>query len=323
MHKILTYLTVVVLAIAGCTEDHPISEENESLAELPPHRQCAAIEVLETQMKADPKFRARLENIELQTREFIESGRTDVTGQITIPVIVNVIYRTDMENIPMEQIESQIDVLNEDFNAQSAGIENIPGRFENRVADMDMNFVLQGVNRKFSNREVWSLNDDMKRTSEGGLDPVSPENNLNIWVVNKIMNDGKLILGYAQFPGGDPATDGVVVGFNFFGRTGFVSAPFDQGRTTTHEIGHWLNMRHIWGDDDCGDDLVGDTPPHDTFNYGCLSYPHLSVCNDKPELTMNFMDYTDDACMYMFTKGQKYRARSLFDPKRARSGIRQ
>jgi hypothetical protein len=121
------------------------------------------------------------------------------------------------------------------------------------------------------------------------------------------------ILGYAQFPGGNAATDGVVIAHNFFGRVGKVSAPYHLGRTATHEVGHWMNLRHIWGDATCGNDFVGDTPLHNTANYGCPAAGHKSTCTGTPvEMTMNYMDYTDDACMYMFSEGQKSRMLSIF-----------
>jgi hypothetical protein len=160
----------------------------------------------------------------------------------------------------------------------------------------------------------------MKKSSKGGIDPTNPAQNLNIWVVNN-MGD---ILGYAQFPGGSPATDGVVIAHNFFGRTGVVSAPYHLGRTTTHEVGHWLNLRHIWGDATCGNDQVSDTPAHNTANYGCPAAGHKSTCTGTPvEMTMNYMDYTDDACMYMFSAGQKSRMLAIFAAGGARAAMAQ
>jgi hypothetical protein len=136
---------------------------------------------------------------------------------------------------------------------------------------------------------------------------------LNMWVVNKMTSQGQTILGYAQFPGGSAATDGVVIGYNFFGRNGVLSAPFNKGRTATHEVGHWMNLRHIWGDATCGNDFVGDTPVHNTYNFGCPAAGHKSTCSGTPvEMTMNYMDYTDDACMYMFSNGQKTRSLAIF-----------
>ena len=103
--------------------------------------------------------------------------------------------------------------------------------------------------------------------------------------------------------------------------TAYLASPYDKGRTATHEIGHWMNLRHIWGDATCGSDLVNDTPTHDNANYGCPAPGHKSTCTGTPvEMTMNYMDYTDDACMYMFSAGQKARSRAIFASGGSRSG---
>jgi hypothetical protein len=158
--------------------------------------------------------------------------------------------------------------------------------------------------KKHSNKKSFSTNDAVKKAISGGSDPVSPLTKLNIWVCTL----GNSILGYAQFPGGAAATDGVVCLNRAFGNTGTAAAPFNKGRTLTHEVGHWFNLRHIWGDATCGSDLVSDTPTHNTANYGCPAAGHKSTCTGTPvEMTMNYMDYTDDACMYLFSAGQKTR----------------
>nr|WP_218155326.1 M43 family zinc metalloprotease [Chitinophaga sp. YR627] len=144
---------------------------------------------------------------------------------------------------------------------------------------------------------------------------------MNIWIVGA-MSGG--VIGYAQFPGGAAATDGVVIADDCFGNTGTATSPFNKGRTATHEIGHWLNLRHIWGDATCGNDFVGDTPTQNAPNYGCPGYPHLSTCAGNPiEMTMNYMDYTDDRCMYMFTAGQKTRMLATFLTGGGRTGFAQ
>jgi hypothetical protein len=278
-------------------------------------RQCAAQDVLQMQMAADPGLLARRQSIEESTRRFLQSPESSrlVNGVLEIPVVVNVIYRTTAENISDAQIQSQIDVLNEDFNNTNVDRVNVPLEFTDEQATVGFRFVLAGVNRKYNNKRSWSLNDDMKRSSKGGIDPTDPSQNLNIWVVNKMTYFGSTILGYAQFPGGPLATDGVVIGYNYFGRTGTAVAPFNKGRTATHEVGHWMNLSHIWGDATCGTDFVDDTPQHNTQNYGCPSYPHRSTCAGTPvEMTMNYMDYTDDACMYMFSNGQASRMKATF-----------
>jgi hypothetical protein len=151
-----------------------------------------------------------------------------------------------------------------------------------------------------------------------GIAPTNPRRKLNLWSCN-LADD---ILGYAQFPGGKPATDGVVIDDNAFGRTGTATAPFNKGRTATHEVGHWMNLIHIWGDEECGTDRVADTPRANDANYGCPAFPLRSTCAGKPiEMTMNYMDYTDDACMYMFTAGQKKRMLAVFAAGGPRAGF--
>ncbi|MEO6869294.1 MAG: zinc-dependent metalloprotease, partial [Ginsengibacter sp.] len=121
-------------------------------------------------------------------------------------------------------------------------------------------------------------------------------------------------LGYAAMPGGPPATDGVVIKYSSFGNTGTVTAPYNNGRTATHEIGHWLGLKHTWGDANCGDDGIDDTPPQKAANTGCTSFPHVSSCsiNEFGDMFMNFMDLSDDQCMNLFTIGQKLEMRGLF-----------
>ena len=313
MRKFFAYLAAGSLFIGSCTENELAEGENNMVSSDATTRMCASMEVLEAQLTADPKLRLKMESIESHTRDVIASGRLNSQGKIEIPVVVNVIYRTSSENISNLQIQSQIDVLNEDFNATNQDVSNTPSLFAASVADIDVQFVLLTVNRKYSSKKSWNTNDAMKYSRHGGIDATNPTEYLNMWVVNKMTSGGGTILGYAQFPGGNPATDGVVVGHNFFGRVGTLSPPFHKGRTATHEVGHWMNLRHIWGDATCGTDYVSDTPQHNTYNFGCPSYPHQSTCAGTPvEMTMNYMDYTDDACMYMFTGGQKQRAVSTF-----------
>jgi hypothetical protein len=268
--------------------------------------------VLEEQLKADPSLRQRMDAIEKFIREATENPvahRLLPDGTIQIPVVVNVLYRTTAQNISAAQIQSQIDVLNEDFSATNADY-NLTSTYNSvKSGNIPIRFVLDQVIRKSTTKTSWTTNDAMKKTAQGGIAPTSPSTKLNLWVCN--LSGG--ILGYAQFPGGSSSTDGVVIDDNALGRTGTAAAPFNKGRTATHEIGHWMNLRHIWGDATCGNDLVGDTPVHNTANYGCPAAGHKSTCSGQPvEMTMNYMDYTDDACMYMFSTGQESRMLAVF-----------
>jgi hypothetical protein len=294
-------------------EDLDQNEQNETLNEnelnsAVVERKCATQEVFEAQLREDPTLAIKMNQIEAFTEKAILTKRL-VNGKIQIPVVVNVLYKTTAENISAARIQSQIDVLNKDFNALNSDYSSVPALFSGVKANVGITFVLDQVVRKSTTKTSWGTNDAMKKTSSGGLAPKSPTTKLNIWVCTI----GGGILGYAQFPGGSSSTDGVVIASKYFGLSGSANAPYNLGRTATHEVGHWMNLRHIWGDATCGSDLVSDTPTHNTANYGVPVYPHYSTCTGKPvEMTMNYMDYTDDNAMYMFSTGQKSRISAIF-----------
>lgn len=301
-----------------------------SFTSLNSQRNCGAMEVLERQLRENPEMLQNMEEIERQVEEYL---RTHPTGHgervvITIPTVFHVLYRTTTENISDAQIMTQLDVLNQDFSATNGDIGLTPALFSGLVANAEIQFCLAtqtptggattGITRKSTTVSAWGTNDSVKKSSQGGVDPWDASKYLNIW----ICNIGGGILGYAQFPGGSAATDGVVLDYRYTGTIGTATAPFNKGRTGTHEVGHWLNLRHIWGDATCGSDLVSDTPVHNTSNYGCPAYPHYSTCTGTPvEMTMNYMDYTDDACMYMFSAGQKTRMRAVLEGLGARASL--
>jgi len=306
MKKTLIALASLIMVIAsGCTKTSLVETETPTIA-----RRCASYEVLQDQLKADPSLAQRMQEIE----NFTASPAAKlINGVITIPVVVNVIYNTTSQNISLAQIQSQIAVLNEDFNAKNADTSKIPTLFKSVKGNIGITFVLDSVRRKSSTTTSWGTNNAVKKTASGGLDPLSPTTKLNIWVCN--LSSG--LLGYAQFPGGSSATDGVVILYSAFGSrlksSGTYISSYDLGRTATHEVGHWVNLRHIWGDATCGSDLVNDTPLHNAANTGCPASGHKSTCTGTSvEMTMNYMDYTNDACMYMFSAGQKTRALAVF-----------
>ena len=276
-------------------------------------RVCGTQEVFERQLREKPELANKMSQIETFTQNAIlnKSQNRLVNGKIEIPVVVNVLYRTSTENISAAQIQSQIDVLNKDFNALNTDYNSVPTLFSNVKANVGITFVLDQVIRKSTTKTSWGTADAIKKTTKGGLNPTSPTTKLNLWVGTI----GGGILGYAQFPGGSSATDGVVIDPKYVGvySNTSTSYPYNLGRTATHEVGHWLNLRHIWGDTTCGTDLVTDTPSHNTANYGVPTYPHYSTCTGTPvEMTMNYMDYTDDRGMYMFSLGQKARINAIF-----------
>lgn len=313
MKKILLS-AAAFLMLFSCQND---ATESTPEASAVSQRGCASQEVLAAQMKADPTLALRMNKIEAFTEKAMLSGRL-VNGKVEIPVVVNVLYRTAAENITDAQIQSQIDVLNNDFNATNSDFSSTPALFSGVAANVGITFVLETINRKSTTKSSWGTRDAMKKTKQGGLDPTSPTTKLNMWACTI----GGGILGYAQFPGGSTTTDGVVIDSKYFGLSGTGAYPYNLGRTATHEVGHWMNLRHIWGDATCGSDLVSDTPTHNTANYGVPAYPHYSTCTGTPvEMTMNYMDYTDDRGMYMFSNGQKSRMAALFVSGGARAGF--
>ena len=275
------------------------------------------MQYLEYQYSLDPQLEQRMQQNEIDFQRIIANQPENSNNSIiTIPVVVHVVYYNSTENISTAQIQSQIDVLNEDFRRLNADAVNTPAGFQPVAADSEIEFCLattdpngnptDGITRTQTSQSSFSTNDGVKYSSSGGIDAWNTSEYLNIWVCD--ISGG--ILGYAQFPGGTASSDGVVCDYQYFGTIGTATSPYDLGRTTTHEVGHWLNLRHIWGDSNCGNDYCNDTPEHSGSNYGCPNYPSTSNCNGNGsygDMFMNYMDYTNDACMNMFTEDQKTR----------------
>ncbi|HEY4877210.1 MAG TPA: M43 family zinc metalloprotease [Puia sp.] len=262
-------------------------------------------------------FTKRLQNLDSPS----SNNSITQSSVITIPVVVHVIYNSSSQNINDAQVQSQIDVLNKDYRRQNVDAANTPSYFQQFAADCGFHFVLakvdphgyatNGIVRKRSSVQQFNINDGIKFTSSNGDDAWDADSYFNIWVGD--LTGG--VLGYSSVVGGPKANDGIVVSYKAFGTLGTATVPFNEGRTATHETGHWLNLIHTWGDADCGDDKVDDTPPQQAAEYGCPSGIIIS-CTDGPngEMYTNFMDFTNDACMNIFTQGQRIRMRALFEP---------
>ena len=286
--------------------------------DAPTRRYCAASEVHRQLLSVDPDYRLARQEIEDQTDADQARGFAAAAPRTrTIPTVVHVVYRTERENISNAQIDSQIRILNEDYRKTNADRTKVPDVFKPLHSDCRLQFRLadkdvfgnagSGITRTRTSLPSFSFDDGVKSSRTGGADPWPARRYLNIWVCNL----GGGLLGYAQFPGGPWATDGVVILHTAFGDTGTARPPFNKGRTTTHEVGHWLNLFHIWGDDGTGcrgTDHVPDTPNQASENYGEPTFPHVS-CNNGPDgdLFMDYMDYVDDRAMFMFTAGQATR----------------
>ena len=296
---------------------------------------CGTMEHHDMLLASDPGYSARRAEIEAKTQQFATEYNPQSSGRalVTIPVVFHVVYQNATENISDAQLLSQLDVLNDDFRKLNSNFNQTPSTFQGVAADMEIQFCLatidpsgnptNGITRTQTTTNSFNTNNNVKRSNQGGKDPWNTTKYLNIWVCDL----GNNLLGYAQFPGGPANTDGVVLTYTSVGRppANTFNTPYNLGRTATHEVGHWLNLFHIWGDDGgaCnGSDQVSDTPNQGDANYGCPNFPNVS-CNNGPngDMFMNYMDYMDDDCATMFTNGQKARAQALFNPGGSRVGL--
>jgi len=284
-------------------------------------QRCHTNEHVENLNKKYPQYQKNRNQVNKQTINWIESNyQNDMKSIITIPVVVHVVWNTSQENISDQQIFSQIDVLNADFRRTNIDAIMTPSVWASIAADTEIEFCLasvdangaftSGITRTQTSETSFSIQSDaVKATATGGIDPWNQNNYLNIWVCN--LSGG--ILGYATPPSSfNNPNDGVVIGYKFFGTLGTAQGPYNKGRTCTHEVGHWLNLDHIWGNSgNCGNDNVNDTPTQEEENYNCPAFPHnansCGTSNSSGDMFMNYMDYTNDGCMNLFTLGQKAR----------------
>lgn len=291
---------------------------------------CYTMENLNRMINENPdgqKIKSDWENLNARFKELAENNKElNPTSSVvyTIPVVFHIIHIGGTENISKAQILDQMRILNEDFNRLNPDTVNTPAPFDAVAANCNIVFKLaqkdpngactDGIVRVYSPLTV-NARDNVKAVSYW------PNNKyFNIWVVKTINANGSpgIILGYAQFPGGPSATDGVVLRHDVVGSIGTsLTGPFptNDGRTLSHEAGHWLGLRHIWGDNICASDFVNDTPEHEDANNGCPSFPYkpFNSCggDGNGEMYVNYMDYTDGNCQNMFSAGQSARMNTI------------
>ena len=285
-------------------------------------RNCGTNERLDLYRQSHPESIKKSQVLEQHIQKWIDENAKTKKNTITIPMVVHVVYKNNSENISDAQIQSQIDVLNKDFRRLNQDASNTPFDFLPFAADMQIEFCLakrylgvptNGIVRKQTNLAEFPLySDSIFFTNYGGSSAWNTNKYLNIWVCDILGS----VMGWAQFPiGGNSQTDGIVIDYERFGTIGTISQPYHKGRTTTHEVGHWLSLFHIWGDNTCGDDYVADTPEQEQANFGCNIHPKPS-CTNSGDMFMNFMDYSDDYCMNIFTQGQKQRTMAVLNTSR-------
>lgn len=316
MMRIPTLLFALCLVVSFGNAQGVAQTASQSNA-VPAQRTCASHDKY-VEMMGGAKFSEMRTRIEQQTQRWesqpVEQRSNQANTVVTIPVVFHVVYANGTQNISDAQIMSQLQILNDDFRRLNSDADNT----WSQAADSEVEFCLatndpqgnptDGILRVSTTVSSFGTSDNVKFSSSGGSDAWPAGSYLNFWVCNV----GGGILGYAQFPGGSAATDGVVCDYRYVGDMGTATAPFNLGRTATHEVGHWLNLYHIWGDGNCNqDDQVSDTPNSDAANFGCAT-GHQSC--SSTDMVQNYMDYSDDACMNLFTSGQKTRMQALFAP---------
>ena len=293
---------------------------------------CSMEEYINRQMGEDISLKDRLMQIDAfaNARTNSQGSAQRVNGipeTITIPVVFHVLYHTKEENVEKASLDRLIAALNRDFNKKNSDTSNIPSAFKPYAASMGFEFKLAtmdpqgrgttGVIKRYTPVLYWMSDDKMKFSESYGDDAWDSKSYLNIWICN--MKD---VMGYSTFPGMDPLKDGVVLSVKDILRTRGTTPGKNDLRTVVHEVGHWVNLYHIWGEDYCGDDKVDDTPKQSSYTPGCPSGSRVT-CGNGPtgDMYMNFMDFTDDVCMNMFTVGQRKRARTVFEAGGPRNSI--
>lgn len=266
----------------------------------------------EKQQPDEPSLRLQ-QQTEQQIKAFTKSG---TTKQNRLPVVFHIVRTQGMPDITEDQIHSQIDALNRDFNQVNS--MDHPNDPNNRYAARTGNPIIQfckpandlkgnptsGFTANDAHLNDWKSLEDVKEIAVAW----NTQHYINIWVT-ALENVNS---GYAQMPGDNSKTDGIVIDYKYFGVGGTSEFPYDEGKTLTHLMGNYLGLYPLWGTSKCSDDYVDDTPIHNSPNYTCPEFDHVTTCDGNPtEMTMNFMDATYDACRYMFTRGQVMRMQAM------------
>jgi hypothetical protein len=314
-------LGVCLITFVACQKDNTLNNavigEPEPVADGFKHH-CSTDDLHEHQMSTNDDYRHAHEAMEEQVARFTANydPKTSARAVVTIPVVFHVVYNTAEQNVSNAAIAAQLKVLNDDYRKLNAGGQT----------DVEVQFVMAkrtpsgaattGIERRFSTYSfsTGTSTIDVKFLSKGGLNAWDATKYLNFWVCN--LSGG--LLGYATFPTSlatQPQSDGVVCLYSSL--PGGSAAPYNLGRTATHEVGHWLGLYHTFqggcaANATTGGDLVADTPAEKSAAFGCPTGRNTCTSAGVDPIN-NYMDYTDDSCMNSFTAGQKGRIHAFFN----------
>ncbi|RKS96073.1 zinc metalloprotease [Chryseobacterium defluvii] len=327
------FFGALLALVISCNNENETNSPQNSIAEQSDATAnkgafCGSDIVRQKLLSEDPAAMQRMLQLESRTADFIEQkklGRVLADGSVEIPVIFNVLYTNSTNNVSDARVNSQIDVLNKAFASTHADVSSIPTEFQPvNAGDTKIKFRLVQINRKSTTKSRWAPDDKMKKASTGGVDATDPTKYLNIWVVDYMPYQSGYVLGYATFPESSGLwNDGVVMMDEYVGEGGPI-ATHNKGRVTVHEVGHYLNLRHIWGDANCGNDFVDDTPQQITLHRGVPTYPKYESCGgvSRSVMFMNYMDYSDETTLFMFTQKQNDRMQATVSASGPRAGLR-
>ncbi len=280
------------------------------------YRQFATNKMLKEAKSISSDYRNILKNVEKRHEKY-DSARIKPKK---LALVFHVLHSKDIGYVDEKQIHEQVALLNSYFQPKVKIFRHeadVSEGFGDQQVDTEISFCIAATDDRTAKPMIYYYDEspidlvaseDMKFRGSGGADVIEPDRFVNIWVCDLEGDQA----GYSTFPGSDPTVDGIVIDYQFFGVSRGNHPQFNQGKTLVHLMGSYLHLIELWGLYPCGDDYLFDTPIHNGPNYGCPGYRHISSCGgNQIEMTMNFMDNTNDACMYMFTEGQKYRMHSV------------
>ncbi len=323
MKQLLTIFSSIFLFYACSTEEvRPEAEQTLGQAGPLNNKKCGTTKLSEQRISEDPDFFQKRANYDaFIANRILEASQESAKASpiITVPVIVHILYNKEADKFSKQFVRTQIGVLNNAFKGTNGDISKVPEKFVKSLAgDTRIRFDLRRIIYKATDVEAFSINDfseaDIRNPNKGGSAPIDPVHKLNIWVANL---DGFAGAAFKPEHNVAPEQDGIMMNRMFFGLFESDTNPLNLGRTLVHEAGHYLGLRHLWGDDALGptgcrtDDGVGDTPNSSRGHTGVPVFP-VVTCGSE-DMFMNYMDFTDDKALLMFTKGQTKRMRAAFD----------